>query len=114
MPRGKQPGKPRVSSAKPATSNQAADACRQVLAPLSGFIDVDLQKQICADLGRHVDQTVACEEFLQTLRETVVRLQKRSRGKPDPALLAEIHDSIMELYRSMMANLSPRQTTRRS
>jgi hypothetical protein len=57
---------------------------------------------------------VACDEFLQTLRETVVRLQKRPRGKPDPALLAEIHDTIMELYRTMMQNFSPRQTTRRS
>jgi hypothetical protein len=114
MPRGKQPGKPRVSSAKPATSNEAADACLKVLAPLSGFINISLQKQICADLGRHIDQTVACDEFLQTLRDTVVRLQKRSRGKPDPALLAEIHDTIMELYRSMMQNFSPRQTTRRS
>ena len=114
MPRGKQPGKPRVSSAKPAPSNQAADACRKVLAPLSGFIDISLQKQICADLGRHLDQTAACDEFLQTLRETVVRLQKRSRGKPDPALLAEIHDTIMELYRSMMQNFSSRRTTRRS
>ena len=114
MPRGKQPGKPRVSSAKPATSNEAAATCLKVLAPLSGFIDIGLQKQICADLGRHIDQTVACDEFLQTLRETVVRLQKRPRGKPDPALLAEIHDTIMELYRTMMQNFSPRQTTRRS
>ena len=114
MPRGKQPGKPRVSSAKPATSNEAAARCLKVLAPLSGYIDISLQQQICADLGRHIDQTVACDEFLQALRATVVRLQKRSRGKPDPALLAEIHDTIMELYRSMMQNFSPRQTTRRS
>jgi hypothetical protein len=114
MPRGKQPGKPRVSSAKPAPSNEAADACLKVLAPLSGYIDLSLQKQICADLGRHLDQTAACDEFLQTLRDTVVRLQKRSRGKPDPALLAEIHDTIMELYRSMMQNFPSRRTTRRS
>ena len=114
MPRGKQPGKPRVSSAKPATSTEAAAACLKVLAPLSGLIDISLQKQICADLGRHIDQTVACDEFLQTLRNTVARLQKRSRGKPDPALLAEIHDTIMELYRSMMLSFSTRQTTRRS
>ena len=104
MPRGKQPGKPRVSSAKPAPSNQAADECRKVLAPLSGYVDIALQRQICADLGRHLNQTAACDEFLQTLRATVVRLQKRSPGKPDPALLAEIHDTIMELYRSMMQN----------
>ena len=112
MPRGKQPGRPRVS--KPATSNEAAAACLRVLAPLSGYIDIGLQKQICADLGRHLYQTVACDEFLQTLRDTVVRLQKRSRGKPDPALLAEINDTIMELYRSMMANFAAHQTTRRS
>lgn len=114
MPRGKQPGKPRVSSAKPATSNQAAATCLKVLAPLSGYIDISLQEQICADLGRHPDQTAACDEFLQTLRDTVVRLQKRSRGKPDPALLAEIHDTIMELNRSMMQNFPSRRTTRRS
>ena len=114
MPRGKQPGKPRVTSAKPATSNEAAAACLRVLAPLSGYIDPSLQKQICADLGRHIDQTVACDEFLQILRETVARLRKRSRDQPDPALLAEINDTIMELYRSMMQNFSPRQTTRRA
>lgn len=114
MPRGKQPGKPRVTSAKPATSNEAAAACLRVLAPLSGFIDVSLQKQICADLGRHIDQTVACDEFLQTLRDTVARLRKRSRGKPDPALLAEINDTIMELYRAMMRSFSPHHITRRS
>ncbi len=108
MPRGKQPGKPRVSSAKPAPSNQAAGACRKVLAPLSGYIDLSLQKQICTDLGRHLDQTAACDEFLQTLRDTVVRLQKRSRGKPDPTVLVEIQDTIMELYRSMMQNFPSR------
>jgi hypothetical protein len=112
MPRGKQPGRPRVS--KPAPSNEAAAACLRVLAPLSGYIEISLQKQICADLGRHIDQTVACDEFLQTLRDTVARLQKRSRGKHDPALLAEIHDTIMELYRSMMQSFAPRQITRRS
>ena len=108
MPRGKQPGKPRVTSAKPVTSDHAAATYLKVLAPLSGYIGISLQKQICADLGRHLDQTAACEEFLQTLRDTVVRLQKRSRGKFDPALLAEIHDTIMELYRSMMQNLPSR------
>jgi len=108
MPRGKHPGKPRVSLAKPATSNQAATACLKVLAPLSGYIDISLQKQICADLGRHLDQTAACDEFLQILRDTVVRLQKRSRGKPDPTLLAEIHDTVMELHRSLMQNLPSR------
>ena len=108
MPRSKQPGKPRVSSAKPATSKEAAAAYLRVLSPLSGYIDVSEQKQICDDLGRHLDQTAACDEFLQTLRDTVVRLQKRSRGKTDPALLAEIHDTIMELYRSMMKNFPSR------
>lgn len=114
MPRGKQPGKPRVSSAKPATSDQAAAACLKALAPLSGYIDIRLQEQICADLGRHLDQAAACDEFFQTLRDTVVRIQKRSRGKPDPALLVEIHDTVMELHRSMMQNFSSRRTTRRS
>jgi hypothetical protein len=108
MPRGKQPGKTRVSSAKAVPSNEAADSCRKVLAPLSGFIDIRLQKRICADLGRHLNQTAACDEFLQTLRDTVVRLQKRSRGKPDPVLVAEINDTIMEIYRSMMQNFSSR------
>ena len=75
MPRSKQPGK-RVSSAKPATSHQAAAACRKVLAPLSGYIDIGLQK--------------------------------RSGGKPDPTLLAEIHDTVMEMYRSLMQNLPSR------
>jgi hypothetical protein len=108
MPRSKQPGKPRVSSAKPAASNEAAAACLKVLAPLSGYIDIGLQKQICADLGRHLDQTAACDEFLQTLRDTVVRLQKRSRSKPDPTVLVEIHDTITELYRSMMQSFRSR------
>jgi uncharacterized protein (DUF342 family) len=108
MPKGKQPGKPRVSFAKPATSKEAAANCLKVLSPLSGYIDIGLQKRICADLGRHLDQTAACEEFLQTLRDTVVRLQKRSRGKPDPALLTEINDTIMEVYRSMMQNFPSR------
>jgi hypothetical protein len=108
MPRGKQPGKPRVSCAKPATSNEAAAACLKVLAPLSGYIDISLQKQICTDLGRHLDQTAACDEFLQILRDTVVRLQKRSRGKPDATLLAEINDTVMELHRSLMQNLPSR------
>jgi hypothetical protein len=114
MPRGKQPGKPRVSFARPVTSNEVAAACLRALAPLSGFIDASLQEQICADLGRHIDQTVACDEFLRTLRATVNRLQKRSRGKHDPALLAEINDTIMELYRSMMRSFAPPETTRRS
>ena len=108
MPRGKQTGKSRVSSAKPATSNQAAATYLKELAPLSGYIDIKFQERICEELSRHLDQTAACEEFLQTLRDTVDRLQKRSRGKPDPALLVEIHDAVMELYHSMTQNFHPR------
>ncbi len=113
MPRGKQPAKPRVSSADSLSSKAASAACLKELAPLSGRIDIDLQKQICADLGRHIDHTAACDEFLQTLHATAARLQKRSRGKANPAVAAEILDAIMEQYRSMTKHQPSRRTTRR-
>jgi hypothetical protein len=114
MPRGKQPAKQRVSSAGSLSPNAASAACRKELAPFSGYIDSDLQKQICADLGRHLNHTAACDEFLQTLHAAVARLQKRSRGKADPSVAAEILDSIMELYRSMMKHQPSRPPTRQS
>ena len=112
MLKGKKNGKKRVSPTKPRPP-QAALACLELLAPLSDTFGLQMQHRICSDLTRHLEQTAACDEFLQILRDTVARFHRQSRCRPDPALAAEIYDTIIEQYNSFI-NHRPSPRSRRS
>ena len=72
----------------------------KLLKPYSEYIEPAMQQKICTELSHQFEKTAACNDFFQTLQETVARMQKRSR-KPDPALAAEIRHAILEQYRSL-------------
>lgn len=112
MPQRKKNGRKRVSPTKPRPP-QAALACLDLLAPVSDTLGLKLQHQICSDLTRHLEQTAACDEFLQILRDTVTRFHRQSRSRPDPALAAAIYDTIIEQYNSLI-NHRPSPRSRRA
>jgi len=72
----------------------------RLLKPYSEYIGPDMQQKICTELSHQFEQTAACNDFFQTLQETVARMQKKSRN-PDPALADEIRHAILEQYRSL-------------
>jgi len=89
MARGKQPGKQVVSSAS-------------------------LNQRICDDLNFQLARIVAFDEYLRTVQDTVSRLRKGPPEVADPLLAAQIHDTVMKQYCSLMSSLSSRQTTQNS
>lgn len=81
----------------------------RLLKPYSDYIEPAMQRKICIELSHQFEQTTACNEFFQTLQETVARMQKRSR-KPDPAVAADIRHAIIEQYRSLKKHRPRRET----
>lgn len=98
MPRNKAP-KSRVSSSKRMPAAASAP-CLQFFTSLSGYVDGKLQKKICADLNRHLGSCDACLHFLQSLRDTVSRIEKQS--SPGAAATADIRRTILAQYRAVM------------
>jgi hypothetical protein len=86
MARGKQPGRQVVSSAS-------------------------LNQRICDDLNWQLARIAAYDEYLRTIQDTVSRLRKGPAGVADPLLAAQIHDTVMEQYCSLMSSLSSRPTS---
>ena len=108
-------GRRKLSRSVTASEHQqsrTAAACLKLLKPFADYLEPAVQEQICYDLSHHFDHTAACNEFFQTLQETVARLQKRSLSKSDPELVAEIHRTILEQYRLLMKHRprSPRRS----
>ena len=88
---------------KPRPSESAATAeCRALFSCLSECSDVRLQERFSADVTRHLGECIACQEFVLSLRDTVLRVAQQSSGKLDPADAAHIGHVILEQYVSAM------------
>jgi anti-sigma factor RsiW len=46
--------------------------CRHLLASLSGYIDGELEEELCAEIERHMDDCENCRVVVDTLRKTIL------------------------------------------
>ena len=74
--------------------------CLHILRELSAFIDDELSKDICLELRRHLGACPRCEDFVDSLRQTVLLCRQR----PSPVLSAtdraRMRERILEAARS--------------
>lgn len=61
--------------------------CRHLLASLSGYIDGELEEELCAEIERHMENCENCRVVVDTLRKTISLYQMIavSTGLPEDA-----------------------------
>jgi hypothetical protein len=97
---------------KPVGTSQAALACLELLSPLSEIIGFHAQKQLAESMSDQLEQTAACDEFLQILLGTVAHFHKRSHTRTNPLLALQIYDTVIEQYNCLMTNRQPPRSHR--
>lgn len=73
--------------------------CLKVFRRLSGYLDGELPGNICREIRKHLGDCTRCEEFLESLRETIALCRKyRARALP-PAARARLKLAILRAVR---------------
>jgi len=79
------------------------ESCRQVLARLSDYLNLELPPGACADIENHLAACAPCEEFAASLRATV-ELCRRYRPSELPEPLGhQARAQLLEAYAKMLA-----------
>jgi RNA polymerase sigma-70 factor (ECF subfamily) len=84
-----------------------SDDCKEVLALISQYLDLELPPEACHEIERHIDGCPPCVEFAESLRKTVDLCH---RYEPDemPAPLSENARSELEAaWRKMLEARKP-------
>jgi anti-sigma factor RsiW len=58
------------------TEHQHSPHCQQLLGSLSGYIDGQLQAELCAEIEQHIKECDTCRVVVNTLRKTVELYQQ--------------------------------------
>ncbi len=74
--------------------------CRALFASLSCHIEEKQQEQVRAQFARHLRECSACLAFLDSLDDTVRRIQDGS-GTEDVIIGAQLREVIFEHYRAL-------------
>ena len=78
--------------------------CRQVLAVLSEYLDFELPPEACDEIERHLSGCAPCEEFAESLRQTVALCRTfESRAMPGP-LSAETRRRLEIAWQKMLSS----------
>jgi hypothetical protein len=89
------------STLRPSESAATAE-CRSLFSSLLECSDVRVQEKFGADVTRHLGECNACQEFVLSLRDTILRIAKQSSGELGPADAAHIGQVVLAQYVSAM------------
>jgi len=83
--------------------HQHNQRCKEIFALLSQYLDLELPPDACREIEAHLTGCAPCEEFAETLRQTV-DLCHRYRPTEMPAPLSETaRDQLRAAYEKMRA-----------
>lgn len=75
--------------------------CKEVLALLSEYLDLDLPAEECQEIERHLAGCSPCEEFAQSLRKTVDLCRAYRPGVMPGPLSAQARNELEMAWRRM-------------
>lgn len=58
-----------------------ARSCREFISDLAGYIDGEIEPELCAEIERHLGQCENCRIMVDTLKQTVTLCRD---GRPEP------------------------------
>ena len=81
--------------------------CKEVLALLSEYLDLELPPEACEQVEHHLAGCSPCEEFAESLRQTVALCRTyEPRTMPAP-LSAEARDQLEKAWQRMLRERKP-------
>ncbi len=81
--------------------------CKEVLALLSDYFDLELPADACEQIEHHLAECSPCEEFADSLRTTVELCRKfRPDEMPQP-LSDQARTELEQAWRKMLAERKP-------
>jgi len=83
--------------------NEHSENCKDVLALLSDYLNLDLPAEACKEIEDHLAECSPCVEFAERLRQTVA-LCRRYRPEELPATIGEqAREQLKGAYERMLA-----------
>jgi len=70
--------------------HEAHARCKALFERLSEYIDGELDASLCAEIGSHLDGCDPCKAFLESLRRTVLILERTPAARLPEDVRAEI------------------------
>jgi anti-sigma factor RsiW len=84
-------------------SRDPAEACKDVFALLSDYLDLELPAETCEEIKEHLTGCPPCIEFAESLRATI-ELCREYRPKELPAPMErQAREQLLEAYKKMLA-----------
>jgi RNA polymerase sigma-70 factor (ECF subfamily) len=79
------------------TAHHPPNACRQLFANLSEYLDGRVEPRTCAEMSRHIDSCPSCVAFLNDLRAAIDRCRSL-QADCDPAVLERLRATLTREY----------------
>lgn len=70
--------------------------CLEVFRRLSAYLDEELNSGLCAEIRKHLCACQNCEEFLDSLRQTITLCRHAASRPLSPSLKARIRGQILK------------------
>lgn len=84
------------------------EKCKEVFSLLSGYLNLELPPDACAEIEAHIAGCSPCIEFAESLRKTVA-LCRRYRPEEMPQPISEqAREQLLVAYRNMLASRTAR------
>jgi anti-sigma factor RsiW len=84
-------------------SRDRTEACKDVFALLSDYLDLELPPETCEEITDHLAGCPPCIEFAESLRATI-ELCRQYQPKELPAPMeSQERDQLLEAYKKMLA-----------
>ena len=84
-------------------SHDRTEACKEVFAVLSDYLDLELPPETCEEIKDHLAGCPPCIEFAESLRATI-KLCRHYRPKELPAPMErQARERLLEAYKKMLA-----------
>ncbi|HYA16616.1 MAG TPA: zf-HC2 domain-containing protein [Bryobacteraceae bacterium] len=94
--------------------HQHSEACAEVFAQLSRYIDLDLPPETCREIEAHIAGCEPCVEFTESLRKTVELCRNYAPEElPDP-ISQEARKRLARAYERLLAARKADAASRRS
>jgi RNA polymerase sigma-70 factor (ECF subfamily) len=82
--------------------NHRLDACRELFANLSEYLDGRVEPRTCAEISAHIDACPSCIAFLHDLRTAIDRCRS-FEVRCDPAVIERLRARLTREYLDLMA-----------
>jgi anti-sigma factor RsiW len=84
--------------------------CKEVFAMLSEYLDLELPREACSEIEKHLAGCAPCTEFVESLRKTVALCRNYRPGAIPAPLTVAARTELETAWRRMLKRRSGKHT----